>query len=284
MGSISSCSEKTKWENRIALKYLGENGQRFLVATQIWKSSGISIFLTKIVQHFVLLMRFESSNGDSIFEHKLGWVFPSFDDEIWTIEWPKTFFGIIGQHSQFLLTKCESPMAHRISWKRQVFLSFDYKIRKIKLHERSSWKKLGSITTCFVWKIKLCENFIGKFRPQTPLPPWQHLEFQIIRSNFWEKMGESGVTLCFETQNCLCIVCIAAWPPMCPLATRPCFSALSVCWVSRAVTSLGVGGKRAAELLANLPTIKMKNHLCRSRVCLCRLPCASRRTNCFARL
>ena len=47
------------------------------------------------------------------------------------------------------------------------------------------------------------------------------------------KMG--GVTPCVDIQNCLCIVSISAWPPMCPLATSPCLSVLSICWVQYVV-------------------------------------------------
>ena len=60
----------------------------------------------------------------------------------------------------------------------------------------------------WVWRFKLHETTLGK-------------------------MG--GVTPCVEIQICLCTVCISAWPPICPLATSPCLSVLSICWVQYVV-------------------------------------------------
>ena len=62
---------------------------------------------------------------------------------------------------------------------------------------------------------------------------------------------------------CLCIICTATWHPMRPLATSPYLSALLVCLSS------------ICCFKGCQPSTKMQNHLCMSKVCLCRLPCAS---------
>ena len=77
---------------------------------------------------------------------------------------------------------------------------------------------------------------------------------------------------------------------MCPLATSPYLSALLVCLSSICSKGCHVSWRQAryrttcklAEPKYSTAFDKKKKHLCRSRVCLCRLPCESRRTSCCA--
>ena len=74
--------------------------------------------------------------------------------------------------------------------------------------------------------------------------------------------------------------------PNVPTSDQP----MSLNIVSLSEFNLSFQGRHVSwltELLARLPSArtaqpstKVKNHLCRSRVCLCRLPCASRRASC----
>ena len=78
---------------------------------------------------------------------------------------------------------------------------------------------------------------------------------------------------------------------MCPLATGPYLSALLVCLSSICSKGCHVSWRQARyRATCKLAEPKYsaafdkneKTHLCRSRVCLCRLPCESRRTSCCA--
>ena len=78
---------------------------------------------------------------------------------------------------------------------------------------------------------------------------------------------------------------------MCPQATSPYISALLVCLssicskgchVSWRQAHYGTTCKLAEPKYSTAFEKDEKIHLCRSRVCLCRLPCESRRTSCCA--
>ena len=95
----------------------------------------------------------------------------------------------------------------------------------------------------------------------------------------------------FSSHCCSCTVCTATWHPMCPLANSPYLSALLVCLSSICSKGCHVSWRQARyRTTCKLAEPKYstafdkneKTHLCRSRVCLCRLPCESRRTSCCA--
>ena len=95
----------------------------------------------------------------------------------------------------------------------------------------------------------------------------------------------------FSSHCCSCTVCTATWHPMCPLANSPYLSALLVCLSSICSKGCHVSWRQARyRTTCKLAEPKYstafdkneKPHLCRSRVCLCRLPCESRRTSCCA--
>ena len=79
---------------------------------------------------------------------------------------------------------------------------------------------------------------------------------------------------------------------MCPLATSPYLSALLVCLSSICSKGCHVSWRQARyrttckqaepKYSTAFDKNEKKNHLYRSRVCLCRLPCESRRTSCCA--
>ena len=90
---------------------------------------------------------------------------------------------------------------------------------------------------------------------------------------------------------CSCTVCTATWHPMCPLVNSPYLSALFVCLSSICSKGCHVSWRQARyRTTCKLAEPKYstafdkneKPRLCRSRVCLCRLPCESRRTSCCA--
>ena len=95
----------------------------------------------------------------------------------------------------------------------------------------------------------------------------------------------------FSSHCCSRTVCTATWHPMCPLANSPYLSALLVCLSSICSKGCHVSWRQARyKTTCKLAEPKYstafdkneKPHLCRSRVCLCRLPCESRRTSCCA--
>ena len=95
----------------------------------------------------------------------------------------------------------------------------------------------------------------------------------------------------FSSHCCSCTVCTATWHPMCPLVNSPYLSALFVCLSSICSKGCHVSWRQARyRTTSKLAEPKYstafdkneKPRLCRSRVCLCRLPCESRRTSCCA--